>query len=185
MPDTVAEDPDANKHRDAPSMAPPWYVVQHRPNAEAIARRNLERQGVIVFAPFEVLTHRKAERLIEKRLALFPGYLFACFDPQAVRWGAVNSTYGVSRLVSFSNGRPSEVPTALIAELKARCDEAGKLLPQQSFDAGDHVIVRGGPFADFAGTVEKLAPEKRVWVLLDILGQKTRVAISRQDIRSA
>ena len=34
-----------------------------------------------------------------------------------------------------------------------------------------------GPFAQFVATVESLAPQQRVWVLLDLLGSRTRVSV--------
>lgn len=163
----------------------PWFVVQLKPNAEAIARRNLLRQGVQVFAPFEELTVRKGGKFTQACKALFPGYIFASFDQDALRWRAVNSTLGVSRLVSFADDRPAQVPTDLIASLMDRCEPSGKLLPPTLLREGDGVRVTSGPFADFIGTVEQVAPDQRIWVLLDILGKNTRVALRSADLRRA
>lgn len=94
-----------------------WYVAQLKPNAEAIAKRNLLRQGIEIFAPYEEVTVRKASKLSQAFKALFPGYLFVSFDPEAVRWRTVNSTFGVSRLVSFTDSQPKQVPLQLISDL--------------------------------------------------------------------
>lgn len=167
------------------SVTQPWFVVQLKPNAEAIAKRNLLRQGINIFAPFEEVTARKARKLVQACKALFPGYLFVSFDQDAVRWRTVNSTLGVSRLVSFADDRPAQVPLGLISSLMRRCDPSGKLLPPRFLHGGDVVRVTNGPFADFIGTVEQLAPDQRIWVLLDILGKNTRVAIRSADLRLA
>lgn len=167
------------------SVTQPWFVVQLKPNAEAIAKRNLLRQGIQIFAPFEEVTSRKARKLIQTCKALFPGYLFVSFDQETVRWRAVNSTLGVNRLVSFAEDRPAQVPLGLISSLMRRCDPAGKLLPPRFLHGGDVVRVTNGPFADFIGTVEQIAPDQRIWVLLDILGKNTRVAIRSADLRLA
>lgn len=167
------------------SVTQPWFVVQLKPNAEAIAKRNLLRQGINIFAPFEEVTARKARKLIQASKALFPGYLFVSFDQDAVRWRTVNSTLGVSRLVSFAEDRPAQVPLGLISSLMRRCYPSGKLLPPRFLHGGDVVRVTNGPFADFIGTVEQIAPDQRIWVLLDILGKNTRVAIRSADLRLA
>lgn len=70
-------------------------------------------------------------------------------------------------------------------DLKQRCDPDGKLLPPQALEAGEIVRIVKGPFADFVGTVERLAPDRRIWILLDMLGQNTRVALSPRDLRLA
>lgn len=169
----------------AACTARPWFVVQLKPNAEAIAKRNLLRQGIQIFAPFEEVTARKAGKLVQSRRALFPGYLFVSFDPADIRWRAVNSTMGVCRLVRFAEDRPAPVPPELISSLMQRCDPSGRLLPPQCLQGGATVRVTQGPFADFIGTVEQIAPEQRIWVLLDVLGKNTRVAIRPADLRLA
>jgi transcriptional antiterminator RfaH len=161
----------------------PWFVVQIKPNAEAIAKRNLLRQNLRIFAPFEEVTARKAGKLFQTCKPLFPGYLFVNFAKDAGRYGAVNSTYGVSRLVSFAEGRPAQIPASLISSLMKRCDTMGKLLPPTMIGPGEQVQIKKGPLVDLVGVVEQLAPNQRVWVLLDILGQDTRVAIKTADLR--
>jgi len=41
-----------------------------------------------------------------------------------------------------------------------------------------------GPFADFVAEVEKIDPDRRVWVLLDIMGGKTRIAVDAGQVRA-
>jgi transcriptional antiterminator RfaH len=166
-------------------LAQPWFVVQLKPNAEAIAKRNLLRQGIQFFAPFEERTVGKARQLVQVRKALFPGYLFASFDQDVVRWRAVNSTIGVCKLVSFAENRPALVPLGMISSLMRRCDPSGKLLPARFLQSDEAVRVTNGPFADFIGTVEQIAPDQGIWVLLDILAKNTRVAIRSADLRLA
>ena len=162
-----------------------WYAVQLKPNAEAIAKRNLRQQGIEVFAPFEAVTVRRGSRLAQVNKALFSGYLFASFDREAMRSRTISSTYGVSRLVTFGSEGPAEVPLELIAALKQRCDAEGRLIAAAQFARGDQVRLVNGPFVDFVGTIEGLNAEQRVWVLLDVLGKSTRVAVTPSDLRLA
>jgi transcriptional antiterminator RfaH len=163
----------------------PWFVVQLKPNSETIVKRNLLRQGIHIFAPFEELTLRKASKLIKTRKALFPGYLFVSFDPEIVRWRTVNSSMGVSRLVSLAEDKPAQIPLDLIVGLMRRCDPSGKLLPPLFLHRGDLVRVANGPFAEFIGSVEHAGSNQRIWILLDILGKNTRVAIRSDDLSLA
>lgn len=168
---------------EASDLSKRWHLVHLRPNAENVARRNLLRQGVKVFCPFEEITIRKKNQHIHERRSLFPGYLFVSFDPHNTRWGSINSTLGVNRLVSFRNNIPAEVPYALIFGIMNRCDPTGKLLPITSIKKGLSVVVRKGPFVDFIGSIDDIASDQRVWVLLNILGKSTRVSLNPSDLQ--
>jgi len=160
-----------------------WHLAQIKPNAFQIAERNLRRQGFAVFAPTLAQTIRRAGRFVPEQRPLFPGYLFVGFVPQSAPWSAINSTSGVSRLVSFRAGSPAEVPQPIISGLMARCDEAAQLLPPKDLAPGTEVQLIGGPFADFIGTVEAMAPDRRVWVLLECMGQTARLAVKVEGLR--
>jgi transcriptional antiterminator RfaH len=46
------------------------------------------------------------------------------------------------------------------------------------------VALTTGPFADFVAEVENIAPDRRVWVLMEIMGGKTRVAVGADQLRA-
>lgn len=73
-------------------------------------------------------------------------------------------------MVSFSE-RPEPVHAGLVLELKRRCDDSGHMLPPDQFSTVDKVRLISGLFASFAATVEKVDAEKRVWILMDLMGQ--------------
>lgn len=127
-------------------------------------------------------TKRKAGRFITTLRPLFTGYMFVAIDTAKGGWRAINSTYGVTRLVSFGD-EPQPVPLDLISRLMLRCDGGGKLLPPRILKLGDAVRISDGPFAEFVATVEKVSPDQRVWVLLDLMGQATRVAVQSDALQ--
>lgn len=172
------------KERRRVASARTWFVVQLKPNAEAIAKRNLSRQGFEIFSPFEEITHRVGGNLALSQRPLFPGYFFVRFDAAKVSWRAINSTLGVSRLVSFAGNAPAPVPEPVMASLLERCDATGKLHPPKALNVGEVASVAKGPFAGFVGNVEQATPDRRIWLLLDVLGKSTRVAISLTDLRA-
>ena len=113
---------------------------------------------------------------------LFPGYLFVGLQARAPSWRTLNSTHGVSRGVSL-DGTYRPVPEALISQLQDQCDEAGVFRAQDTFRLGDVVQIQTGPFASFLAEVEDMAPDQRIWVLIDLMGQKSRVTVDQQDLR--
>ena len=158
-----------------------WRLVQLKPNCLAIAHRNLVRQGFRIFCPMEETTQRRKGLFVTVTSPLFPGYLFLGCPDSAAPVRAVNSTYGVSRVVSFTNETPAEVPPGIVSALMARCDERGLLKPADVLQPGDEIKITNGPFTNFVGKVQSLGPQQRVWVLLDLLGNSTRVAVKQKS----
>lgn len=162
-----------------------WRLAQVRPNSLHIAERNLLRQGFGIFCPTREETRRRGGRFITAQAPLFPGYLFVSVSPVASPLRAINSTFGVVRVVGFGRESAAEVPAALVAELMARCDTQGRLKAASSLQPGDAVKVMSGPFSQFVATVDSIDSQRRVWLLLELLGRPTRVAVSTDDLRLA
>jgi transcriptional antiterminator RfaH len=99
-------------------------------------------------------------------------------------WRSINSTIGVSRLVSFE-GKPKPLPLQLISGLMLRCDASGTLLPPKSLNEGDSVEMLTGPFANFVATVDTIDPEQRIWVLMNFMGQQTRMQVTADQLKIA
>lgn len=160
-----------------------WFLAQIKPNCANIADKNLRRQGFKTFLPMEEETRQRSGKFATATRPLFPGYIFVAFDVARGFWRAVNSTYGITRLVSFGK-EPAAVPLDLVSQLMLRCDATGKLLPPKLLNPGDQVTLTQGPFANFVAEVEKIAPDRRVWVLMEIMGGRTRVAIGADQLRA-
>lgn len=157
-----------------------WFLAQVKPNGTDLALRNLSRQGFTSFLPR--IAPGPDARTVKPR-PLFPGYVFVAFDPDGGRWRSINSTQGVSRLVQFGD-RPAPVPQDIIDGLRARCDDAGLFHPPiHRFQSGDRVEVTSGPFADFTATVIELDADRRVWVLMDLMGRATRMRLTDTDLK--
>jgi transcriptional antiterminator RfaH len=160
-----------------------WFLAQLKPNSAQIANRNLDRQGFRTFLPMEPETRQRHGKFLTKSRPLFPGYIFVALNVAKGLWRSVNSTYGITRLVSFGK-EPAVVPLDLVSQLMLRCDASGKLLPPKLLTPGDQVALTNGPFASFVAEVDRIAPDRRVWVLMDIMGGKTRVAVAAEQLRA-
>lgn len=160
-----------------------WFLAQLKPNCAAIADRNLTRQGFQTFLPQEETTLPRNGKFMTALRPLFPGYIFVAFDAARGMWRTINATYGITRLVSFGQ-EPAVVPSDLVTQLRLRCDAQGKLLPPLRLKPGDQVMLTKGPFAHFVAEVETIAADRRVWVLMDIMGGQTRVAVKADQVRA-
>lgn len=163
-----------------------WYVVQTHPNAEAKAASHLERQGFSVYLPRYLKRRRHARKVQTVQAALFPRYLFVNIDLQSQRWRSIQSTIGVSRLVT--NGDvPAPVPAPVICGLKDREDERGFIAMAQgpSFAPGDRIRILSGAFAEALGLFEGASDRDRVAILLDILGRKVRIMLGVDMVAAA
>lgn len=162
-----------------------WCAVQLKRNAFRQAEASLLRQELDVFCPKTCRTVRRYGKLVQEQAPLFPGYLFVSIDPSRPVWRSIASTPGVSRIITKRAGEPATVPPSLIEGLQSRCDAAGLLLPPDSFNAGDRVRIASGAFADLVATVERIDEQRRVWVLLDILGGSREVQVDPKELQSA
>ena len=163
-------------------MSKEWFILQFKANSHHQAKRNLKRQGFETFLPLNDITSRKASRFINTTQPLFPGYMFVAFDKVKSEWHKINNTYGVSRLVTFNSSLKS-LPTTVVDNLKARYDLSGKLLPIEKLKKGDHVTVLKGPFADFIATVEKYEADQRIWILMDLMGRKSKIQTEAESLQ--
>jgi transcriptional antiterminator RfaH len=155
-------------------MSKEWFVLQFKPNSHHRAIKNLTQQGFETFLPLHNTTFRKSSRFINTVQPLFPGYMFISFDRTKLEWHKINNTYGVSGLVTF-NSLLKSIPTSFIDSLMKRYDLSGNLLPMQKLKKGDQVKVLSGPFANFIATVEKYETDQRIWILMDLMGRKTKI----------
>ena len=162
---------------------PPGFWPSASPTAIASPSATWRGRGFRIFLPRQEETKRARGKFTTQMRPLFPGYLFVAFDMQKGGWRAINSTYGITRLVSFGKA-PTPVPPDLVKQLILRCDEEGKLLPPEMLTPGDKVTVTKGPFTDFVTTIESVGPDRRVWVLMEIMGGHTRVAMDAQHLRA-
>lgn len=154
-----------------------WYLAQLKPNSAALALRNLARQGFATFLP------RLMRGGAPRPEPMFPGYLFVGMADGQGRWMAINNTLGVARLVKFG-AEPARIPDAVMDEIRARCD-GGDIFhpPEPALAPGDNVSLIDGPFADHIATVAGLDADRRVWLLLDVLGRATRLSVPSASLR--
>ncbi|MHC8508099.1 MAG: transcription termination/antitermination protein NusG [Rhodospirillales bacterium] len=161
-----------------------WYAVHTHAGAELKALMHLEQQGFQAYLPRYLRRRSHARRVTWSPSPLFPRYLFAAMDLGAQRWRAVNSTIGVSRLVTQGDA-PAPAPEGVVEALRAHENAEGVIDFKTRFKKGDRVIITEGPFMDRVGLLENMPDDHRVIVLLDLLGRETRVALGEASVQLA
>jgi len=165
-------------------MSKEWFIIQFKANSHHRATKNLNQQGFETFLPLNNSTSRRASRFVNTTQPLFPGYMFIKFDKEKIEWQKINNTYGVSRLVTFNSVLKS-IPKIIVSSLMNRYDSSGKILPIKRLKKGDQVEVLNGPFTNFIATVETYETDQRIWVLMDLMGRKTKIQASSDDLHAS
>jgi transcriptional antiterminator RfaH len=161
-----------------------WYLIHTKPSGEATARENLVRQGYEVYLPRLQQSVRRRGGIEERVVALFPRYLFLRLEEGAQALAPVRSSIGVSGVVRFG-ADCAVVPESLIRQLRAREDTATglhRLAQPEVLVSGMPIRIAMGPFDGLAGVFERNDGADRVLVLLNLLGQNTRVRLPLRSI---
>lgn len=159
-----------------------WFCVRCQPRMEKLASESLKRlDEVNVFYPqtVKLIKSESGERAI--RNAMFPGYLFASFDPQT-SLRAVNYAQGISYIVRHGI-EPVQLPAKIIEELKSITYDGVLKMPNRRPVPGQSVRILHGLFEGGEATVTKLiAEKKRIEVLFEILGSPCLIDVDEDMV---
>ncbi|MEM9559075.1 MAG: transcription termination/antitermination protein NusG [Planctomycetota bacterium] len=175
-----------------------WFVLRVASNKESSVQNTLLRKVQI-----ETMTHLVGRILVptektktikngKQRITetkLYPGYVFVEMQleedgriPQDVFF-LIKETTGVGDFVGTA-GRPTpmaqhEIEKMLLDSKKPDDEPTIKL----SFEKGENVIIREGPFENYEGTVDELLPDKGlVRVLVTIFGRQAPIELEEWQI---
>jgi transcriptional antiterminator RfaH len=160
-----------------------WYVVHTQAQKESQAEINLRQQGFATYLPRYLRMRRHARKSTIVARPLFPRYLFVGLDLARDRWRAIQSTFGVSNLI-FAGEEPLAVPDGVVDQIRARESNDGYVvlgLPA-GVGPGSRVRLIDGIFADAKGVLERIADDRRVAILLELLGREVRIFVPAASI---
>lgn len=163
-----------------------WYVVRTKPNEEARASHHLARQEFGVYLPRYSKVRRHARKSEVVVRPLFPSYLFIALDLSRDRWRSVQSTFGVVGLI-MAGEQPAQLPAEAVEAIREREDGLGHVilgLPP-GLGVGSKIKLLDGIFADHSGVLDRIADERRVAVLVQLLGRQTRVFVDAKNVIAA
>jgi len=159
-----------------------WFVVRTKTCSEEQSAAHLKRQEFEVFLPRYRKQIRHARKVSTVLRPLFAGYLFVRIDTDEQRWRSINSTLGVISLVP-SGSVAYPICDEIIDDLRAREDKDGVLcLGPIGLKSGDLVRFRDGVFVEHIAFLEEVCDEKRVILLLDLMGSQVRVTTRVENL---
>lgn len=163
-----------------------WYAVCCKPRQEVVAEENLLRQNFHVYLPrIRIRRHRRGQ-WIDAVEVLFPRYIFIRIDHLQRDMAPVRYTRGVVDLVRFG-GLPAVVPDEVMDAL-LHCEDAASGLHPDSrlrLRTGEMIKLVEGPFAGMEAIFAEQVGEKRVIVLLELLGKTNKVQVCRDWVVQA
>lgn len=172
-----------------------WYVVITHSGQERLAKYHLGRQGFETYLPMRapLAVRRRRDGSSPEPRPMFPRYLFVAVDLNAPGWRSIYSTIGVHSVITSGIGeaaRPAAAPNSLIEALQSREVAGLVVLPPRDQSKpcphrkGDRIMVTGST-ADFDAVFEERVDDRRVAVLLSLLGRESRQIVALDAVKCA
>jgi transcription termination/antitermination protein NusG len=156
-----------------------WFALYTRANHEKTSAAHLEQRAVEHFLPTFQSVRRWKDRKKQLELPLFPGYLFARFDPRAKL--DVLNVPGVVRLVGFDS-RPMALPDDEIENLRVAIRENLDVQPHAYLIAGRRVRVIRGPLSGMHGTLVRRKGRTRLLVSIELIQRSAAIEVAAEDV---
>lgn len=169
------------------SIFPAWFVVKAKYNQERRAESSLLSQGVKCYLPvIATSSMRDGKKLNQLRdNVLFPGYLFAYFDPEVIHTTEVKNSRGVSGLVSFG-GAPAIITDSKMDDIRKSIDSRVAALSAESIPVkGERVELTGGSLEGLEAVYDEPDGLRRSILLINVLGKQVVRSVSNKDFRFA
>ena len=157
-----------------------WYAVWTRSRHEQAVRAQLDEKALPAFLPTMSRWSRWKDRKKHIEVPLFPGYVFARFDPAARL--AVLKCSGVVSIVSF-NGEPAPVPDHEIEGIRTLVESTLPFDPCPTIKTGTLVEVSHGPLKGVVGRLTRKGSQARLVLSVDLIGQGVSVEVDAADVK--
>ena len=137
-----------------------------------------DKFGQILVPTEEVVEVKSGQRSVTER-RFFPGYVLIEMELTDYTWHLVKDTGKVTGFVGGKSNKPTPIPAREMDKLLQQMqDGVDKRRPKVSYEVGELVRIKEGPFADFNGNVEEVNYEKsRLRVSVTIFGRSTPVEL--------
>ena len=171
-------------------MAHQWYAIQTHSGSELSVKRALEQLAEEmandkieqVLVPTEDLIEvKKGKKSIIER-PLYPAYAFAKIDLDTAIWHRIQSMPKVGRFIGESK-KPTPLSKKDIDAILDKVNNRAAAKPKVSFEEGEMLRIKEGPFANFNGIVDDFDMASGVIKLnVSIFGRNTPVEISYTQV---
>ena len=177
----------------APSGNKRWYVVHaysgmeksvQRALAERVERAGMQDKFGQILVPIEeVVEVKNGQKSVTER-RFYPGYVLVEMEMTDETWHLVKNTSKVTGFIGGKPNKPTPISTREIEKIMQQMQEGiEKPRHKVSYEVGEMVRIKDGPFTDFNGNVEEVNYEKsKVRVSVTIFGRGTPVELDFGDV---
>lgn len=169
-----------------------WYVIHTYSGYENKVKQNIEKvvenrklQELIpeVKIPMELVTEVKDNKETEAERKLFPSYVLVKMVMNDDSWYIVRNTRGVTGFVGPAS-KPVPLTEKEVAALGVETERRVTEV-EVNYKEGDLVVVTGGSFEGFPGTVQSIDIEAQtVDVIVSMFGRQTPVTLPISQIKA-
>jgi transcription antitermination factor NusG len=159
----------------APKQYAKWYAVQVWTQYEKTVNRALILKEVETLLPTKRILRHWCDRTRASDIPLFPGYVFARFDPE--RTLPVLVTPKVQRIVSLGK-YPHPVPDEEIAAIKRITASGLDVESCPSPTVGECVQIVSGPLAGVSGILIEKRSSLRLIVSVELIHRSIAVEVT-------
>ena len=153
-----------------------WIVATYKINEINIAEINLKNQGFDYYLP-KIIT--KKHNSNPKEEAMFPGYIF--INTNIDKCSSLKYTKGIKNIIKFGENI-SYIANEEIESI-SKVEKSSRLKPfVKKIEIGQEVNIKSGSFKGNIAKICSLPSNKRVGILLHILGSLRRIDISEKDL---
>lgn len=170
-----------------------WYVLQAFSGfenrvatilREYIKQHQMEQYFGEVLVPVEEVVENVAGKRRKSERKFFPGYVLVQMEMNDYTWQLVRSVPNTMGFIGGTPDKPAPISNKEAEHILNSLQQQGdKPRHKTTFQPGEEVRVKEGPFMDFNGTVEEVDYEKgRVKVSVSIFGRATPVELEFSQI---
>lgn len=167
-----------------------WYTVKVQSNREKFIsdriKSEMDRNGneSTVLVPTEKIYFAKNGKKVHTEKVLYPGYIFVETESLGALQEALKFVPGNSGILkSKTTGQPSFMRRSEIDKMIVDISKTDVDIDIFNFVVGETVIIIGGPFDKFKGTIEEINKDKgKVKLNVMIFGRVTPIDMQLNQI---
>lgn len=155
-----------------------WFALCVVPRKEKATAQSLRAKGYQDFLPMYKVRKRWSDRLKEVEHPLFPGYVFARFDP--IQRLPILKIPSVLSVVSLGRD-PEPIPEIEIESLRRVCEAGMNTIPYAFLQTGAKLRINEGPLAGVEGILLE-AKEAQLILSITLLQRSVAVTVDSEWI---
>jgi transcription antitermination factor NusG len=156
-----------------------WYALYVRSRHEKVVESGLRGKGYFAFSLFYRTERKRADRIAEIDVALFPGYVFCHFDSN--KRLPILMTPGIVRIVGPGN-RPEPVDDHEIASIRTLALSGRPVQPWPFLRSGQRIRLQAGPLMGAEGIFLRVKDECHLVVSITLLRRAVSVVIEKDAV---